>query len=274
MQYTSRDVRTIVGVPASTINRLVAAGLITPSQGPRGAHLFGFRDLVLVRAAKQLADARISPRRISASLRKLRKELPDDLPLAGLRITAVGANVVVAQGASQWRAEDGQYLLAFDVAEHHGHLTFADARSDTPESGEAWFDEGRRLEDSDVARALEAYSRAVRVDACLSGAYVNWGRLLHEAGRLDEAQKIYDDGARACPGDATLLYNFALLREDQARLPEAIGLYERALTIDPMLTDAHYNLGLLYESLGHAREALRHFNAYRRSATITDGQSR
>jgi Tfp pilus assembly protein PilF len=40
--------------------------------------------------------------------------------------------------------------------------------------------------------------------------------------------------------------------------------YKAALRVDPSLTDAHYNLALLYEKLRRPKDALRHMAQYRR----------
>jgi tetratricopeptide (TPR) repeat protein len=40
--------------------------------------------------------------------------------------------------------------------------------------------------------------------------------------------------------------------------------YEAALHDDPNLADGHYNLALLYESVGRAKDAIRHLARYRR----------
>lgn len=266
--YSISDVRKIVDLPPATITRLIAAGFVTPSRGARREYRFSFQDLVVLRAAKGLADANLPARRISRSLRRLREQLPEQLPLAGLRIAALGNNVVVTDGASQWQADDGQYVLAFEVAAPGGQVAFVDPRPPPQIKAAAqWFDEGGRLEESDAAGALEAYRSAVREDACLSGAYVNWGRLLHEAGRLREAETVYAKALTACPADATLYFNFAVLREDQGLRSDAIELYERAIALDSSMADAHYNLALQYERLGRTRDAVRHLSAYRKLAT-------
>src|SRR5688572_4573011 len=114
--YTLAQVERVLGLPASTVRRFIRDGFVSPARGARREYRFGFRDLVVLRMAKALADARLSSRRIGQSLRHLRRQLPDALPLTGLRITAVGSDVVVVERDSQWRADDGQYLLAFEVS--------------------------------------------------------------------------------------------------------------------------------------------------------------
>ncbi len=49
------------------------------------------------------------------SLRSLRERLPEQMPLAGLRIAAVGDEVVVRDGGTPWQADSGQLLFDFDA---------------------------------------------------------------------------------------------------------------------------------------------------------------
>ena len=258
--YTLSEVRRIVGVPLSLIRRFVSHGFVSPSRGARREYLFGFQDLVVLRMAKALADASVSNRRIGSSLKRLRKKLPDALPLTGLRITAVGSDVVVVERESQWRADDGQYLLALEVTGDGDALTF----EQPPKAVHDWFAQAYALEELSPEDSMAYYERALEDDSCLAGAYANLGRLLHEAGRLREAEAVYNRGDKACDEDAVLLYNFALLREDQERWEDAIALYRRALGAEPGMEDAHYNLALLFHSQRREREAVRHFSAYRK----------
>ncbi len=122
------------------------------------------------------------------------------------------------------------------------------------------------MEDVDAGAAILSYGKAIEDDPEHAGAYANLGRLLHAAGRIKEAQTVYRAGEANCADDPILLFNFALFNEDQGNTDEAIALYQRALAADPTLCDAHYNLGLLYHSLGREREAVRHFSAYRKLA--------
>ena len=266
--YTIREAGMIAGVPVSAIRGFIQNGFVSPARGKRREYLFDFRDLVVLRMARGLADASLSQRRIAASLKRLRKQLPEALPLTGLRIAAVGSDVVVFDGPSRWRADDGQYLLAFEVSQRTGDIAFAP--SPGAEALADWFAHAFSLEDADAESSMASYRKAIVDDPCHSGAYANLGRLLHRAGRIAEAESVYLAGARACAAHPILLFNFANLREDQARSDEAIILYKQALAIDPGMADAHCNLGLLYESLGREREAVRHLSAYRKLGAESD----
>lgn len=263
--YSLVEVSEILGVSRPVITGFIEAGFVHPARGKRREYRFTFQDLVVMRAARGLAHAKLPPRRISRSLKRLRDQLPSEVPLAGLRIAALGNNVVVAEGASQWQPDNGQYVLSFEVAASEGRVTFLEeAPGDSLSSADAAFLQGFALEETDREAALAAYRRAIAANACHAAAYTNLGRMLHEAGRLAEAAAVYRDAMRECGEDALVAFNAAVLMEDLGRVEEAIKLYRDALAHDAVLADAHYNLALLYEASGRTRDALRHFNAYRR----------
>src|SRR5512139_760122 len=111
-RYGTRAVEKLLRLPRSAIRSLIQAGFVTPARGPRGAFLFSFQDLIVLRTAWALAQAELPTRRIIRSLKQLRAQLPDSVPLSGLRIVAVADQVVVQEGDTRWQAESGQYLLA------------------------------------------------------------------------------------------------------------------------------------------------------------------
>src|SRR3954470_7048080 len=100
--YGVRDVEKLLRLPRSTIRSLVQAGFVSPGRGPRGAWQFSFQDLIVLRTAQELSAARVPRRRITKSMRELRRHLPEAMPLSGLRISAVADRVVVREGARHW----------------------------------------------------------------------------------------------------------------------------------------------------------------------------
>ena len=122
-RYGVRDVEKLLRLPRSTIRSLIETGFVSPERGPRNAWLFSFQDLVVLRTAQALADAKVPPKRITSSLKELRRHLPESMPLSGLSICAVADRVVVKEGARRWQAESGQYLLAFEGDPARGSLT-------------------------------------------------------------------------------------------------------------------------------------------------------
>jgi tetratricopeptide (TPR) repeat protein len=263
--YGVRDVEKLLRLSRSAIRALIGAGFVSPARGPRGAWRFSFQDLILLRTAQALADAKVPQRRITRSLRELRGHLPDAMPMTGLSIGAVADRVVVREGGSRWQAESGQYLLEFEGNPVDGSLSVIErARGAEVASGaQEWFARGAALEKQDAKRAQEAYERAIDEDPRFLDAHINLGRLLHEGGRLARAERVYREAIKRCGNDPVLLYNLGVLLDEQDRLPDAVVAYEAALTSDPGLADGHYNLALLYERLSKPKEALRHMARYR-----------
>jgi tetratricopeptide (TPR) repeat protein len=264
--YGVRDVEKLLRLPRSTIRSLIEAGFVSPARGPRNSWRFSFQDLIVLRTAEALAAANVPRRRIARSVRELRRHLPESMPLSGLAISAVGDRVVVREGASRWQAESGQYLLAFegDPASDSLEVFERGAQAKPSQGAREWFEKGLALEEEDVDAALGAYQQALEADSELLDAHLNRGRLLHEAGRLGDAEHAYTNAITACGADPLLLFNLGVLLEDMERGPEAIEAYRAALDSDPTLADAHYNLALLYERLKQPKEALRHMAQYRR----------
>jgi tetratricopeptide (TPR) repeat protein len=264
-QYGVRDVEKLLRLPRTTIRALVEAGFVSPGRGPRNAWQFSFQDLVLLRTAQALASAEVPRKRITRSLKELRRHLPDSMPLSGLSICAVADRVVVKEGASRWQAESGQYLLAFEGDPANGSLSVIERNpTQEPASAEDWFDRGVALEGDDAEAAIQAYEYAVAAAPALLEAHINLGLLLHEAKRFEKAERVYRNAIKANGNDSVLLYNLGVLLEDMDRKNEAMQAYESALSGNPGLADCHYNLALLCEELEKPKEAIRHMAQYRR----------
>ena len=233
--YGVRDVEKLLRLSRSTIRSLIAAGFVAPERGPRGAWRFSFQDLIVLRTAQALVAAKVPQRRITRSVRELRRHLPDAMPLSGLSICAVADRVVVREGGSRWQAESGQYLLEFEGDPADGALSVIESSSAgaARDGAQTWFDRGAALERQDADGALRAYERAIAADPAFLDAYINLGRLLHEAGHLARAEQVYREAIKGCGSDPVLLYNLGVLLDDMDRKPEAVAAYEAALQSDP-----------------------------------------
>jgi len=226
-QFGVREAEKLLGLPRSTIRALIEAGFVSPARGPRNAWRFSFQDLIVLRTAQALAAAKVPAKRITRSLKELRRHLPEAMPLSGLSIGAVGERVVVKEGASRWQAESGQYLLAF--------------------------------EGDPAAGALRVIEQKMSIDEEIDRGYD-----LHQAGDLDKAEAVYRKALDVHGPDPLLLYNLGVLLQDLGRNGDAAEAYRAALHGDPAMADCHYNLALLCEALERPQEAIRHMAQYRR----------
>jgi tetratricopeptide (TPR) repeat protein len=227
-QFGVREVEKLLRLPRRTIHGLVKAGFVSPARGPGQTYRFSFQDLIVLRTAQALAAANVPAKRITSSLKELRRHLPASMPLSGLSIGAVGDRVVVKEGASRWQAESGQYLLAFEGDPAAGQLKVMQR-------------EPGNLEEE-----------------------IDRGFALHEAGRLAEAEAVYREALETWGPDALVFYNLGVLLADLGRKSEALQAYQAALGADPHMADCHYNLALLFEELGRGQDAIRHMAQYRR----------
>src|ERR1700760_4419404 len=118
--YGTRDLQRLLGIGPSSVRSFIRAGHVRPRKGARGQLQFTFQDLIILRTARTLSGANVPTRRLNRCLKELRKALPDDIPLSGLSITAIGDQVAVREGRQHWDTDSGQYLLALEVVSVEG----------------------------------------------------------------------------------------------------------------------------------------------------------
>jgi len=268
--YTTRDVARLLGLSEAQVRSHARVGYLSPDRGPRNAYRFSFQDLVLLRAARALSEARIAPRRIRRALRTLTRQLPAGRSLSGLRISSEGDRIVVRDGDEAWSPESGQLLLDFRVAELADRaaptarrLARRARRSDEPLTADQWYSLGVDLESAAPQDARDAYTRAVALDPRHASARVNLGRWLQEDGHPELAAAEYRAALAAQPRHPTAAFNLGTALEELGRRAEAIEAYRRALDADDRFADAHFNLARLYEQAGKRAAALRHLKAYK-----------
>jgi tetratricopeptide (TPR) repeat protein len=264
--YTLSGIQSMLGLSRSVITSLIAAGFVTPSRGKRREYRFSFQDVVLLRTAYSLQAAKIPPRKILRSLQRLKASLPNELPLSGLRIAAVGNEIAVREGGRQWNAESGQLLIDFEIKPAPGSVSFLNREPlrDGGVSAAEWFDRGTRLEADDMRKAEQAYRQAIALAPDYVDPYLNLGVLLCEAGHHAEAVALYGQALQLLPAEPLLHFNLAIALEDLQRAEDALASYDACLHLDPAMADAHFNAARLHERLGHATKAIRHYSAYRR----------
>ncbi len=266
--YTLKSIEAMLGISPGVVRGLVRAGFVAPARGIRNEWRFSFQDVVLLRTAHALRGAKVAPRTILRSLRQLRRSLPEELPLTGLRVTAVGNTVAVRDGNVQWEPESGQLLIDFDVLREKGNVAVLRHRAGSERNDEnaaAHFRRAQRLEaEGRIEEAESAYRGVLALAPAHADAYLNLGALLCDLGRNADAVRAYSEGLAHCPDAASLHFNLAVALEDLGQHEAALERYERCLALEPRSADAHFNAARLHEQLGRKQMAVRHFNAYRR----------
>jgi tetratricopeptide (TPR) repeat protein len=272
--YTLRGIESMLGISRAVIGSLVASGFVTPTRGKRNEYRFTFQEVVLLRTAYGLRRANIPARKILRSLKRLRETLPEEMPLTGLRITAVGSEVAVQEGNSQRHVETGQLLFDFDVQAQAGTIAVlahepAGGRATLPkavaaERAEDWFRHGSAVETDSKAEAEAAYRRAIELAPDYVDPVLNLGAMMCDSGRCAEAVALFGAALERAPDEALLHFNLAVALEDLGRREAALASYEDCLRLAPKFADAHYNAARLHELAGHPSQAIRHYSEYRR----------
>lgn len=268
--FSTREVAEVLGLPASKIRSWARSGLLTAERGAKGAYVFSFQDIVLLRTAKELLEQDVPARRVRAALEALREQLPVGRPLSAVHISAVGDRVLVRDAETIWEPDSGQVAIDFpvaEVAEKAGPVVrrAMAVQAGGPEmSADDWYDAALDLEAVTVDSAVEAYREALAREPAHADAHVNLGRLLHERGDLVEAERHYRAAASADPDGGRARYNLGVALEDQGRADEAMAAYRDALRVDDALAAAHFNLSRLHEARDEDAEALSHLAAYKR----------
>ena len=152
-------------------------------------------------------------------------------------------------------AECNQLIALFNA----GHYPELESRARSlvgryPDSGFAWKVLGAALQiqGKDSLAALRKTAELLPGDAV---AHYNLGNILHERGRLNEAEASYRRALQIEPGGADMHTNLGKTLQDMGRIEEAGASYRRALQIKPDHAEAHNNLGETLMESGRLDEA-------------------
>lgn len=75
--------------------------------------------------------------------------------------------------------------------------------------------------------------------------------MLHaQAGQLDAAVELIRRAIAICPSSAVYFSNFGNILKDIGRVDEAIAAYQQAIRLKPDYANAHYNLGIALKTKG------------------------
>jgi tetratricopeptide (TPR) repeat protein len=219
-RFSLSETARILELPATRLRALARAGFLAPQRGPIGPLSFGFQDLLLLRTTRGLVEAGVPMRRIRQMWASLRQQLAAE-PLTSITVHADGDEIVATDGASSWRPDSGQVLLNFETSE------LVERAADMPASG-------RRR------NATRADLAPVATDLGPVGVVAEPAP---DTERRLSAEEWYEIG---CEFETS----------DPARAREA---YEHALALDPLMADAHVNLGRVLHVAGERGRAEPHY---------------
>jgi tetratricopeptide (TPR) repeat protein len=118
--------------------------------------------------------------------------------------------------------------------------------------------------EGDSERAVEEFQRAIAIRPDYAHAHYNLALVLMKRGDLPAAESHFEQAAAGLRSTQTLTdWANCLLRQQRAQ--EAVELYQEAIHASPGFADAHHNLGVALEYLGHHEAAQQH---YRKAAEL------
>ena len=119
----------------------------------------------------------------------------------------------------------------------------------------------------DWVKAEESYRKALAVDPNSIDAYNGLSNIFSQQGKTKEAQEMAAEAAKraatgAGGGNATALYNAAVLAWNANDFAKANELLTQAVKADPKHAESHFMLGRVLINLGKLGEAATEFETY------------
>ncbi|MCK9460939.1 MAG: tetratricopeptide repeat protein [Proteobacteria bacterium] len=266
--FTWRDVSRLFEISEGRLRYWDRSGFLSPSGHDGRSRCFTFQDLVCLRSARALLEGGVSVQRARKILNTLKEKLPlGPHPLGRLRIRGDARNVVVVEDEREMEAASGQLLIDFSVKSlEESVVAELPAHRGSRESRTAyeWYLEGCRLDEdpATLAKAEEAYHRAIYLDPKLANAYTNLGNLRYRAGASEDAKILYAKAVEVDAGQPEAHYNLGFLEFEDGNLGFARGCFERAVALDPTFADAHFNLAMTLYRLDIEQDAREHWRRY------------
>jgi tetratricopeptide (TPR) repeat protein len=267
-QYSRQDVRRMLAISDRQLRGWQRQGFLPPDDA------FSFSDLIALKALQKLRENRIPSKQIGRALVSLKQKLTDvQWPLSELKIVSCGRSIAVQIAGQRMEAITGQMLFDFDTAEIAAVRAFPQSAKATggknqkladERQAEMWFQRGLELEEAGAPpiEALEAYKKAVELNANAAGALVNLGTIHYHLHKFKDAADYYQRAIEVDARYSLAHFNLGNLRDEQGHLEQALEHYATALKLNPDYADAHYNVALLCEQTGDFLKATKHWKAY------------
>jgi len=120
------------------------------------------------------------------------------------------------------------------------------------------------LSEDKYAEALEQFNKLAELEPGTSENFLRAAQLYRRLGQFQQAEASLARAKQLAPGSLEILYNEALLYEDQAHYDDAVKVLTDAIADIKSQTGGEGNpsaLAILYEQLGHAYKEQRNFPA-------------
>jgi tetratricopeptide (TPR) repeat protein len=106
------------------------------------------------------------------------------------------------------------------------------------------------------SKAIDFFSKAIRINPNFAPCYSNRGNALKELGRYSEAIISYDKAISLQADDAYTYSNRGVVLQELGRTEEALASYDKAISLNPNSAECYSNRGVVLQELGRTEEAL------------------
>jgi len=110
-------------------------------------------------------------------------------------------------------------------------------------------------------------SKAVRISQSFFEARYNLGQSLLKQGKPSEAIACFNELIKHKQDSAQVYYHLAMAMSMQKKYDDAIKYLDKSLTLDPQFSEAHREIGTLLLARGKINEAIPHLNEALRTGT-------
>jgi len=117
-------------------------------------------------------------------------------------------------------------------------------------------------EQNDLDKAAAHYQLIVSLNPGMEEAHNNLGVIYYLKGNYREAGLEFRKTLEINPNNLKGLINIGLVYKSQGLVKKAIDTLEDVLTEDTFQPEAHYNLAILYEEMGHLEAAVWHYTRF------------
>ncbi|WP_413677317.1 tetratricopeptide repeat protein [Prochlorococcus sp. MIT 0916] len=147
------------------------------------------------------------------------------------------------------------FPVPFSLGENQKNITF---NKNTPSisSKEQIIDQAFKFHsEGNTLEAAKHYQRFINQGFNDYRVFSNYGTILQNLGRLQEAEFSYRKAIEIKPDFAEAHYNLGIILNDLGKLNEVEFSYRKAIEIKPDFAEAHYNLGNVLRDLGKLKDA-------------------
>jgi len=282
--FSIRDVARIFALQESRLRYWMQTGFVAPTVRKGGRFYYTFRDLVGVKAVRDLLAAGLTVPVVRKNLASLREVLPRDThPASRLRICSDGETVVALADDVAFEPRTRQVVMAFEVPGLADQVAQVMAMPSAPAKPDAvpasidddptdantdltsyrCFLEACTAEDrDDLELAEHLYRQALDLQPSLAAAQTNLGNLCYRRGDAASARTLYEQALDHEPNQPEARYNLGNVLDDLGETELAIAELRRVTIATPEFADAHFNLGLLLARVGGHGQAQRHLTRY------------